>query len=349
MGKILLYYPYTNIPDGKWLRNSLLYTDKVASILPYDMGNKRIPEITKLLFDEGLYQPIYASEELDPHSPKFENFENNFLETLESKEFSNIKKEVQTFNTSEYNSIGEYVIYTTKLTHKIEQSLRDKLLLKDTENSNEVALEKNTASIYMSMLADYIARKHKGELVPSTDKKEFQELAFQLGDEKAQTYSIILDKCLPTPSENAKIEDIVKFKKKREKELFKFKTLLSEHEEKIYLANDDYVRNLRMLDFQNEVQKEINEIKKLLGDSKLEFVLNGLSSLLDFKQAGIIETVPFLGIAANLPIAGVVGGALMLIGTLVSSFKKLKREGESKALSYIYYAQKDGILGNSYQ
>ncbi|MEJ7678934.1 MAG: hypothetical protein WKG06_13980 [Segetibacter sp.] len=104
-----------------------------------------------------------------------------------------------------------------------------------------------------------------------------------------------------------------------------------------------------MIQFQNKIEKEIIKIKTLLGDSKLDFILNGFSSLLDFKQKDIVGTVSVLGVAgagiiANLPFIALGAGALVLTGTLVSSFKKINRGVQAYSSSYIYYAQKDGIL-----
>ena len=36
MEKTILYYPTIKIRDGHWLRNAILYWDKVASVVPGD-------------------------------------------------------------------------------------------------------------------------------------------------------------------------------------------------------------------------------------------------------------------------------------------------------------------------
>jgi hypothetical protein len=349
MEKILLYYPSTNIPDGKWLRNSLLYTDKVASILPYDMGSERISDETKLLFDEDLYQPIYVFNELNPGHPEFEKFENNFLDTIKSEAFEKILKRIEFYSAGQNKELADYEMFVNKLTYRIADYLRNNNLLRETVAYDEIALEKNTAIIYMSMLADYLARINKNLVIPSTDEREFETLAFQLADEKALTYRIQLDNCLPTPLPDANIKDIVKFKKKRKLELLNFREELEKAEKEINLVDDNQERKEKMKKFQDRIEKEIIEIKKLLGDSKLEFILNGFSSLLDFKQKEIVGTVSGLGIVgggviASLPLIGLGAGALLLTGTLVSSFKKINRQVEANSFSYIYYAQQQGIL-----
>ncbi|MEJ7678933.1 MAG: DUF6236 family protein [Segetibacter sp.] len=135
---------------------------------------------------------------------------------------------------------SDYVMYVSKLTVNIAQYLRNNHLLKDMQNDNEVALEKNTALIYRSMLANYLAHKSKVDiLTPSTDQVKYENLAFQLADKKALTYRIQLDDCLPTPLPDAKIKDLAKFKKKRKLELLEFREVLDKAEQEISLVNDD--------------------------------------------------------------------------------------------------------------
>lgn len=95
MERILLYYPSINIPDGDWLRSSLLYTDKVASIYPFNsINDKRLNFDTRTLYDKGLYKPFFVLEELysSKPNPELEKFENNFLKVAQSKEFKRIRE-----------------------------------------------------------------------------------------------------------------------------------------------------------------------------------------------------------------------------------------------------------------
>lgn len=82
-----MYYPSTNIPDGSWIRNCLLYNDKVASILPYEMDHQHVTELTKVLSGEGVLKPIYISNVLLDNGPEYQTFENNFKQVIESVAF----------------------------------------------------------------------------------------------------------------------------------------------------------------------------------------------------------------------------------------------------------------------
>jgi hypothetical protein len=240
-------------------------------------------------------------------------------------------------------------MYAEKLSHKIADFLAEKNLLKRGD-MGVFSVEKNSANIYMSMLADYLACiNNKNLVIPSTDEQEFEKLTYQLADEKVLTYRIQLDNCLPAPSPNATLKDIIKFKNKRKQELLQFREVLDNTEAEINAADNDQDRKMKMIKFKEKIQKEILEIKKLLGDSKLDFVLNGLSSLLDFKQKEVVGTISGLGVVGagvitSLPLIGLGAGAVLLTGTLISSFRKINRQVQANSSSYIYYAQKAGIL-----
>lgn len=350
MERILLYYPSINIPDGRWLKNALLYTDKVASIVPFvDMNDIRIDNDTKALYDDGLYQPISVFNNLDSSHKEFYKFKQNFIDTIDSKEFRSFKRETQDYEWAKGRGIAAYSIYAEKLSYEIIDFLRERNLLKP-EDKGVFSVEKKSAIIYMSMLADYLACINMKDLIiPSTDQQEYEKLAYQLTDEKALTHRFQLDNCLPSPSPYTTIKDIIKFKKKRKQELLQFREILDNAEVEIYSAENDSEIKRKMIHFQEKIQKEVIKIKKLLGDSRLEYVLNGFSSLFDFKQKEIVGTVTGLGLAGtglvvSLPFVGLGAGALLLTGTLVSSYKKINRQVQSNSSSYIYYAQKAGIL-----
>lgn len=349
MERILLYYPAINIPDGNWLRNSLLYTDKVASIFPFDgVVDNRVNDETRMLYDEDLYKPFSVLQELNPSHEEFEKFENNFLDAISSSDFKKVQSHIQGFNKQQNRGLEDYEMYVNKLTEKVANYLEQHNLI-EYRNHDEVRVEKTSALVYMLMLADYIASINKELVIPSTDEQEFERLAYQLADDKVLTHRIQLDNCLPTPSPSTLIKDIIKFKKTRKFELLQFRELLDKVEAEINEIDDDKERKMKLVQFQEKIQKELIEIKRLLGESRLDFVLNGFSSLLDFKQKEVVGTVTSLGLAgagivASLPFVGLGAGALLLTGTLVSSYKKINRQVSANSSSYIYYAQRAGLL-----
>lgn len=178
MERILLYYPAINIPAGNWLRNCLLYTDKVASIVPFvDMEDRRVDSDTKLLYDNELYKPISVFSNLNPSHKEFNKFQENFINTIESKEFKNYHKVIKEYPWGQDSGMTDYTMYAEKLSYEIVDFLNERNLLKRGDYG-VMTVEKNSAIIYMSMLADYLASISNDLITPSTDEPEFEKSHF---------------------------------------------------------------------------------------------------------------------------------------------------------------------------
>lgn len=355
MERILLYYPAINIPNGTWLRNSILYTDKVSSIFPFnDMHDVKVNDDMRILCDEGLYKPIYVFNELQKEmylkTKEFEDFENNFIETINSDDFKKLQSKTEKYYIDKHKGFKEYGMYLTKLTKRVKEYLIEKNLFKEV-SSNEAVVEYNSAIVYMSMLADYLANKNKSDIiVPSTDDKEYQRIAFQLADNKIQTNQIIFENCLPTPAPNVSLKKIIKFKQKRHQELLKFRKEIDKIEKEIISSENNDERKLKMVQFEENYKIEVKELVNLYGDSKLELVGNTFSSLLDFKEkdlSGLAGSIAGLGLISSNPftgIPGIIAGSVALVMTVINSYKKMKRKIESNSYSYLYYAQNAGVI-----
>src|SRR5205085_5652313 len=97
-------------------------------------------------------------------------------------------------------------------------------------------------------------------VIPSTDEQEFEKLTFQLADKKVLTHRLQLDSCLPAPSPETDIKDIIKFKKARQQELLQFRAMLDTVETEINKAEDEKEKKLKLVQFKEKLQKELIEI-----------------------------------------------------------------------------------------
>lgn len=155
---------------------------------------------------------------------------------------------------------------------------------------------------------------------------------------------------MPVPSINVPLKKVVAFKRKREDELRNFKNLLLEAEKNLIKADSIEEKKIELLQFSNNLKKGVDDIKKLLGDSKIDLALNSFSSLLDVKQPEIFGSLSSAGVGgaaaaiAACPLVGLGAAAVILLGTTVSSAFRIKREVANSAYSYVYHAQQEGIL-----
>ena len=78
-----LYFPFISVPKSKWIINSLLYWDKLASIVPMDYieNPNLLSPFMRSLVIEGLVTQVLPRD----HLYKIENFEQIFIHYLETK------------------------------------------------------------------------------------------------------------------------------------------------------------------------------------------------------------------------------------------------------------------------
>lgn len=349
--RILLYYPAISIPNKQWLRQAILYTDKVSSMVPFESVNDGgISDELKMLYDEGQYQPIYVFNEIAALMPVLKEFEQNFREAIEGEAFQNMQKSVVGYNRNNILGVGDLIQCIQTLTPETARFLKERQLMGVVTSIGGIEVEKTTAAIYASMLAETLASINKDLVIPSTDQQVFETLSFQMGKTGYQTHRLAFQNCLPSPGDDVDLVKIVKFKQKRYAELLAFRKEIDGLENDLKTAESDEDRKLSMVKFSEGIQTHLIDIQRLLGESRMDWVLKSFSSLLDFKKKEIVGTIGTLGIAgagvvAHLPLAALGAGAAVLTGTIISSFRNINRTVQGNSFGYVYYAEKEGLVG----
>lgn len=80
MNKQALYFPYIRVPEAAWFTRTLLYWDRVGTIVPYALADsrKRLGDYTFELIGAHLVEPIYP----DAHVNMIPRFAEGFFELL---------------------------------------------------------------------------------------------------------------------------------------------------------------------------------------------------------------------------------------------------------------------------
>ncbi|HBN04174.1 MAG TPA: hypothetical protein DD434_00080, partial [Bacteroidales bacterium] len=78
----LLYFPYISIPKSKWLVQTLLYWDEVASIVPFEFTSRpdRLDKHMQILINEQLVTQIFPED----YVSELPDFTENFLRYVDS-------------------------------------------------------------------------------------------------------------------------------------------------------------------------------------------------------------------------------------------------------------------------
>lgn len=374
MNRTILYYPTIDIPRSNWLRHSLLYWDEVSSIVPKSWDGNFLsnlsPEIHYLM-DEGQCRPI-SPEDLITKSDNWENFENfqqEFREIVSSVQFRKFIDRRQGNKQSRIHSNkveNNYRIHTNKLddnyrvhSNKTSDSIYHflkELNLANRDGENEwINFEENTALLYMSLLAKYLADIDSNQTTIGTDHYTYEKFNFKRVSENDgfPVVSFNLNNVLPTPKANVPFEKIIQFKNKRSENLNHFKKTLSEFQNKISKSNSQGEIKENAINFQETLLNGVNDLSAVLKDQKIDFGVKTLKSMINLKSPTIITAMGttiaskanLIDIPLNLSVIGLATmGAIEVTTNFIDNRNKQRAKLRESPFSYIYYANKYGII-----
>lgn len=342
MERTLLYYPTIDIPKIEWLYSGLLYSDKIASIVPFNSTNdEQFPDTLKYLVDKDQYKPIFIQKVLSQYDNAFKEFEDYFMTTVSSNEFKNK-------NSQKTNITGDHFeeLYNQKLTYKINDYLKANDLIKQKKDGT-IVTDEMVALFYMGVLAQYVSKVEKKDLIiPSTDDKRYENIAFQISENKTPAFNLILDNCLPVPIENTSLEAIIDFKVKRREELIEFRKFISKTQDKLRKANsEDEVKEI-LIDTTETMEKGISDLEKFYKDSSIKTFFTSFESLLKLDSPKLFQSLTTVGIISTPinPIVGIATGLLGVVGGVASSYLTNKRELNKSEFSYLFRAKQELII-----
>lgn len=339
MERNLLYYPYIDIPNKEWLYSAILYTDSISTIVPYqNIENEKFPEGLKPLLEAGVYKPVFIEQLLRNYTYEFGFFEEYFISSTTSEKFKKMRRDIHIEQPT--------VLFEEKMTYNIMRHLREQDLIKMTDG-NRIFTEQNTALLYMSLLAQYVAKIDNENLViPSTDLKAYERMAFNLSESKINAYNLLLDRVLPVPSQDVSVKKILKYKQKRRNELLALRTYLNEIQKEINNAeNEEHLKEI-LINSKETIEKGIGDVAKSLKSGRINTMVSSLNSLLKLENPKLFGTLIGAGIIGTTinPLIGVAVGGLSVIGNTVSDYLSTNREMKNHELSYLFQAKKDKII-----
>ena len=365
----ILYYPTINIPTNSWLRNSLLYWDEVSSIVPQDYNDNKLIKLSsdiEFLMKEELFKPIRPDRLIyDGNNwEAMNNFKMEFLETVEAPEFKNLLKRSQQqafrIHGAKIPKSGMIAkggrIHRDKMSDDIYYFLKEKKLAKkDSQHPEWMLFEGNTALLYMSILAKYLAYTANDLTVIGTDYRIYERFNFKpiSGSNGTHVASVDFRGLIPSPTNKVSIKDIVSFKRKREPNLTAFRKLLLDAEKKLSQTKSNQEAKEIIVSFQEDLKKGLIDMASVFRDSKIDLIFKSLKSLVNYKSSTLVASAAVLfnekykisGMPGWLEgIAIVTAGAIDIGSVYLESRNKLLAEDRKSAFSYLYHAQRAGIV-----
>lgn len=218
--RALIYYPYIN-PPSQWIKQSLLYWDRICTIIHADWKNVVHPDLYWLLEHEA-YEPLSPAD-IPDH--EVERLRSELIEYLALRRKSPLNSDV-------WGGKSESVYYE-KIPKPIEDELRKAGYLKDSGDRLEV--DSGIFGVLLCLIAKYLSRhlswegERQGEFYSVyTMGVDFESCNFEpiRRDRSEKCIQLVLNNFLPVPSETVPLDDILGFKRDHEGELMAFRRAL---------------------------------------------------------------------------------------------------------------------------
>ncbi len=331
MADNLLYFPYINLPKTDWTVRTLLYYEKVGSIVPMDFFYEPEKNYDPFMLDlvrQELVVPINPMEKLE-HPWELNK---PFLDFIQSDGY-NINRKRESFDLIKgpvkqlkfLQRISS--ISSQKFDGDLMYSLSQLGLARRTKK-NWYAVEKITANYLMAYLASVLAGKMN--MLPTTDKsfsidflRQFRRVTYKVSNKRDE----ILKELIPMPEE-INITKLQKFKYKNLDNLNRFKNVV----EQIAL-NPIYDDNELLSEKIKELKFEKDALTSKMNESKLGAIFFGTA-------CGIFGAAQGLATAAT--VGAVVGGLPGFASAIYSALHIEKAEDtfDQTGMKYLSLADK---------
>ncbi|MCG3209313.1 MAG: hypothetical protein FOGNACKC_02934 [Anaerolineae bacterium] len=347
----VLHYPWIDIVNLGWLKNAILYWDHISTIVPASIAFPYETMDARSFQDEGVLTPLSVNSDMDEVKESSDQFK--------SRLFDDEKREIKRkFRESEFKvERGGY--HSLLHTDKMSPELRD--FFKDTKMAHGRGewrlVNRNTATIYMTILAANLAKKRGlamladssifestansvyTESIPQTSSGRFTMETLgeaMLAYLSLQTVNITSD----TPAEK-----IIKFRRKHRDELAHFRLTVSNLAAQLneeHPSLESLQQNVHDI-YINQIQPATNNLKRSLDGMKMK---NFVDYLTTFAFGGSLSLIPastlepFLG-SGSYAIALCAGGGFSVVAKVVKSRIDINNQFRADPYSFILTAQKE--------
>lgn len=268
----LMYYPTILIPST-WLKKAIFLSDEISSIYPYGFSPSLDGQQDKSAFidmeylrSEGLYS--YSRPE-DLTRGVYKSILKDLSEQLNPELLVEVRENFKSNST-------RYEIFKSKMDYDIINFLIDNKIAKDFDQNQSILVEETTAMIYMSILACYSAINKK-HFTTATNSNVNMKYLFDKSSKLANDYFIeIILENVPQPNDNCSLDDVIKFKKRNQRELLNYRLFLSDWFTRISKDNSSNSVNA----FSDDIKRYNIELEKIAKSSKFSFIRGSLEVLI---------------------------------------------------------------------
>jgi hypothetical protein len=330
----VLYFPYINVPNTDWFTRTLLYWDKVVSIVPSDQLQQLRPHMM-VLVNEKLVEPVNPSRYIH-QIPNFSESFLTYIRTRYSKRVKDSKSVVihqEKINFSKSSFIKLHIEKSNEIVNELV-----KLGLAQRSDYPWCQVEKKVADAFMAYLAITLGKLEEVNAIPITDSTSSLEIISgkihrNTVVKRNKVRDVILTKILPIPNQSVDLRDLIEFKQSHGQLLKNFRRKI----ESICIEIAD-LEELGMMEQQlqykvDELDDNIKEIKDIMKNRWKQVTMGTLVPVL---TAGMsLLTTPL-----NLPLA-CLGTGMSLLNAAYQAFdnEAKHKDNWNKPLAYAALAQ----------
>ncbi len=360
MAQTILYYPTIDIQDGQWLRNAVLYWDKVASIVPYDNYSDYSPEVLYLkeceiynpIFPQLVFSSEYATDFFSTIIRRIERSNKNFEIKTEPYKAQNDHGQIIIHNKKIYNPALFDHIHHKKFPSNLLDYLVDKRYAKYYKDNEWLEIESRIAEIYMRTLAEFAVKSYSEDIVLGTDKFERQHDIYSHARPQFNTVCLSLEfnNCLPRPIPDIGFEQLLDFKERRKQEFQQFRKKLRELENNLSKCSNNEEIRFRTEEFKESWQREIIQTQKMFKADRIPFILGSLYTLISVPStaAAIDQLIQSHTPGLWNPIASysILGGTAFIgVGCQFVNYRnRVNSNNKNSGFAYLIKGSRDGII-----
>lgn len=330
-----LYFPFIAVPRGTWLLKTLLYWDRLFSIVPHDHSFERSDDgsFTRELIQRKLVEPVFPRE----HLYQLPDYEASFIEYIQRK-----SPRLKDLAGELFVAPAPWVpLHAEKLQGLGEELVRRELGRRLDHDWYEV--EPWVAAHLMTYLAALLGGLESVNAAPITDDRRCFSLLggtfprFAVSDSRLWARMAILQEILPLPSGPLNLDSVAQFKAAQGSRLGDFRREIERR--CIAIAQTDPADRNDMLELTiRDLRGERDAIKKAMEGHWKEVFLGPILSVVGAGVAAVLKPLidPISGTV------GITGSALSLVHTVYRAAKTHQdyRSTLAKPLAYAAFAQR---------